>query len=544
MEAAGAVAGRAQAGARQRPRGRVPRGLTRVRAGLEAPEDVEVRIESARRTARRSMVPFAAVHAHYTRAQAVTGCQSFDDQIYLAVADMLADPEHRAFIEAPLRPRPRRRVPGPQRRPARAGRRALAAAARPLRGGRRRPAHLRVAVRRPARHPRVPRAHAAARRGRPPTRCAPTTAARASVVESAARLVANNTVREDKDVRPRERRRGGRAALRRRARLAGARGGALRLPARRAARASGCAWRDLAVLCRYRSQQLAVALALDAGRHPAHAGARLQAVLAPGRRLLRAYIDLARAPDDAAGDAPAPAAQPAQPLPAQRRRRGRRRARRGRGQHAAGARRGRAGGRAAAPLGAGRTRSRELGGDARRPGRSSRPASSCGRWSTSSVSRTAGRDRRPRRRAATARMRTPVRRSSTPCWCSPRRSPTPRAYLAVWDRLLRRRRGRRRHGRRHAGARGRRRRPRGHRHDPRRQRARVRRRRHPRLRLRRHALGAWRHRGGAARRLRRGHPGRDSALLTVDTSRPYVTRSCVSWWRPRTPASTRRSGPG
>src|SRR5674476_1076855 len=36
----------------------------------------------------------------YTQAQAVTGCQSFDDQIYLAVADMHADPRHRAYIEA------------------------------------------------------------------------------------------------------------------------------------------------------------------------------------------------------------------------------------------------------------------------------------------------------------------------------------------------------------------------------------------------------------------------------------------------------------
>ena len=30
----------------------------------------------------------------------------------------------------------------------------------------------------------------------------------------------------------------------------------------------GCDWRDLAVLCRYRSQQLLVALALDAGDIP------------------------------------------------------------------------------------------------------------------------------------------------------------------------------------------------------------------------------------------------------------------------------------
>ena len=121
------------------------------------------------------------------------------------------------------------------------------------------------------------------------------------VVESAARLVANNTVREAKDVRPRE----------------GAAEGALHFagapawPARaesicaflRSERSRlGCDWRDLAVLCRYRSQQLAVALALDAGSIPRTPALAYRLFSHPAAALLRAYIDLARAPDEMTGD--------------------------------------------------------------------------------------------------------------------------------------------------------------------------------------------------------------------------------------------------
>src|SRR5665647_3426166 len=121
------------------------------------------------------------------------------------------------------------------------------------------------------------------------------------VVESAARLVANNTVREDKDVRPRE----------------GAAEGAMRFagaptwPARAAALCAflraersrlGCAWRELAVLCRYRSQQLAVALALDADEIPRTPALGYRLFSHPGAALLRAYIDLVGAPEDVPGD--------------------------------------------------------------------------------------------------------------------------------------------------------------------------------------------------------------------------------------------------
>jgi DNA helicase-2/ATP-dependent DNA helicase PcrA len=273
--------------------------LTRVRAALEAPEDVEVRIESAGEQP-VLMVPFAAVHAHYTRAQAVTGCQSFDDQIYLAVADMLADPQHRAYIEGRFE-------------------HILVDEFQDLNGAQ---LALVDVLSRPRRDLFVvgdddqliygwrsadPRGILEFHKRMPPppwsatyTLCTNYRCSR-TVVESAARLVAHNTVREDKDVRPRD----------------GAAEGALHFagaptwPARAAALCAflraersrlSCAWRDLAVLCRYRSQQLVVALALDADEIPRTPALGYKLFSHPGATLLRAYIDLAGAPEDISGD--------------------------------------------------------------------------------------------------------------------------------------------------------------------------------------------------------------------------------------------------
>lgn len=95
------------------------------------------------------------------------------------------------------------------------------------------------------------------------------------VVESAARIVSDNAIREIKEVRPR----------------AGAQ------KARPA-----CAWRDLAVLCRYRSQQLAVALALDADSLPRARQLGHRLFSHPAAKLVRAYVDLIRAPERASGN--------------------------------------------------------------------------------------------------------------------------------------------------------------------------------------------------------------------------------------------------
>jgi len=299
MEAAGASPATLKPARGSDPVGAFLAAMTRVRAALEAPADVEVRIESAGEQP-VVMVPFAEVHAHYVRAQAVTGCQSFDDQIYLAVADMLADPEHRAYIQGRFE-------------------HILVDEFQDLNGAQ---LALVDVLSRPRRDLFVvgdddqliygwrfadPRGILQFHERMPPrpwsatyTLCTNYRCSRV-VVESAARLVANNAVREDKDVRPRD----------------GAAEGALRFagaptwPARaaelcgflRAERSrQGCAWRDLAVLCRYRSQQLAVALALDAAQIPRTPALGYKLFSHPGAALLRAYIDLAGAPESVPGD--------------------------------------------------------------------------------------------------------------------------------------------------------------------------------------------------------------------------------------------------
>ncbi len=121
------------------------------------------------------------------------------------------------------------------------------------------------------------------------------------VVTSSARIVSHNATREIKEVRPR----------------AGAQEGAVLFAAapsweeRSAAICTflrdqkarpSCAWRDLAVLCRYRSQQLAVAPALDADHLPRTQQLGHHLFSHPAAKLVRAYVDLIRAPDRASGN--------------------------------------------------------------------------------------------------------------------------------------------------------------------------------------------------------------------------------------------------
>ncbi len=282
------------------PVGAFVKGLTEVRAALLPPETVEVTLECLTDTPLVT-VPFGPVHAQYLRAQTATGLQSFDDQIYFAVADMLADPAHRAFIQGrfdhvlvdefqdlngaqlalvDLLSRPRRQlfVVGDDDQLIYGWRQADPRGILEF-------------------HDRMPpRPHSATY-----TLCTNYRCSRA-VVETGARLVAHNQVREAKDIRPR----------------AGAQDGAVRFfgapswPERAAALRDfllaersrlDCDWRDLAVLCRYRSQQLLVALALDAGEIPRTPALGCTLFTHPAAALLHAYLDLVRAPDEV----PAPA---------------------------------------------------------------------------------------------------------------------------------------------------------------------------------------------------------------------------------------------
>ena len=299
MEAAGASPATLRPARGSDPVGAFLAAMTRVRAALEAPEDVEVRIESVGEQP-VIMVPFAAIHAHYARAQAVTGYQSFDDQIYLAVADMLADPEHRGSIEGRFD-------------------HILVDEFQDLNGAQ---LALVDVLSRPRRDLFVvgdddqliygwrsadPRGILEFHKRMPPppwsatyTLCTNYRCSRA-VVESAARLVANNTVREDKHVRPRD------GAAEGALRFAGAptwqsRAATLCAYLRAERSRLGCGWRDLAVLCRYRSQQLAVALALDAAEIPRTPALGYKLFSHQGAALLRAYLDLVGAPEDVSGD--------------------------------------------------------------------------------------------------------------------------------------------------------------------------------------------------------------------------------------------------
>ena len=282
------------------PVGAFVKSLTQVRAALGPADTVEVTLECLTDTPLVT-VPFGPVHAQYLRAQTATGLQSFDDQIYFAVADMLADPAHRAFIQGrfdhvlvdefqdlngaqlalvDLLSRPRRQlfVVGDDDQLIYGWRQADPRGILEF-------------------HDRMPpRPHSATY-----TLCTNYRCSRA-VVETGARLVAHNQVREAKDIRPR----------------AGAQDGAVRFfgapswPERAAALRDfllaersrlDCDWRDLAVLCRYRSQQLLVALALDAGEIPRTPALGCTLFTHPAAALLHAYLDLVRGPDEV----PAPA---------------------------------------------------------------------------------------------------------------------------------------------------------------------------------------------------------------------------------------------
>ena len=282
------------------PVGAFVRALTQVRAALEPVDQVEVTLECVTETPLVSL-PFASVHAQYTRAQAATGLQSFDDQIWFAVVDMLADPAHRDFIQrrfdhvlvdefqdlngaqlalVDVLSRPHRRlfVVGDDDQLIYGWRQADPRGILEF-------------------HSRMPPKPFSATY----TLCTNYRCSRA-VVETGARLVANNKVREAKDIRPR----------------AGAQDGAVRFfgaaswPERAAALCTflgdekarmACDWRDLAVLCRYRSQQLLVALALDAAGIPRTPALGCTLFTHAAALLLRAYLDLVQAPDTMSGPA-------------------------------------------------------------------------------------------------------------------------------------------------------------------------------------------------------------------------------------------------
>ena len=305
------------------PVGAFMNGLTRVRAALEPVDGVEVQVECVTETPIVT-IPFAATHAQYARAQAATGLQSFDDQIYFAVADMLADPAHRAFIQGrfdhvlvdefqdlngaqlalvDLLSRPHRRA---------------------VRRRRRRPAHLRLAAGRPARHPRVPPAHAAqavvghlhAVHQLPLLACGRGDRRAPRRQQRGARGQGHPAARRGAG------RRGAASSARRPGRSAPARSAPSCAPRRRGSPATGATWPCSAATARSScwSRSRWTPATCRGRRRSAARCSRTRR-----RRLLRAYLGLVRAPDELPAAGLAGRAQPAEPLRERRRRRGRRR---------------------------------------------------------------------------------------------------------------------------------------------------------------------------------------------------------------------------
>ncbi len=273
--------------------------LSRVRAGLEAPNGIAVDILSTGEPAVVT-VPFGPVHQAYARLQAAHRRQSFDDQIYFTVVDLLAAPSRRRLMQQRYS-------------------HVLVDEFQDLN-----PAQLALVdiVSRPRRnlfavgdddqliygwrfadpdgilrfHDRVPPApHSATYTLTTNYRCSH------RVVQAAGSLIARNERREAKPMAARPGAPAG-AVL-----FAGAptwseRGAEICafLSAERSRLA--CQWRDLAVLSRFRSQQFAVALALDAAGVPRtpHLGYRL--FTHPAARLTRSCLALASLTERVAGD--------------------------------------------------------------------------------------------------------------------------------------------------------------------------------------------------------------------------------------------------
>ncbi len=286
-------------GARGDPLGPYLGALTRVRAALEPAESIEMaRAGVSGGPSPPEPLVFSAVHERYLAEQARSGAQSFDDQIYFALVDILADPRHRTFIQKRFE-----HILVDEFQDLNAAQLALVdVLSRP---GRQlfvvgdddqliygwRHAELSGILDFHKRLP--PRPWSATYVLRTNYRCS------TAVVRSAARLIVNNTRREDKDV--------------------AARGGA---PPGRVRFAAGDSWRQradamcsflaaegerlggwgaLAVLCRYRTQQLPVALALDRAGIPRSRRLGCRLFSHPDAVLLRACLALAVDPQTLGG---------------------------------------------------------------------------------------------------------------------------------------------------------------------------------------------------------------------------------------------------
>jgi DNA helicase-2/ATP-dependent DNA helicase PcrA len=269
------------------PVGQLLSALAEVRAGLRPPGDIEVHLETS--AGPPFITSFEPVHSAYQKLQTAQGCQSFDDQVYFAIADMLADPVHRSYIQGryehilvdefqdlnpaqltlvDLLSRPRRDlfVVGDDDQLIYGWRFADPRGLLEF-------------------HERMPR---------PPGSASYTLGTNyrcsTSIVSSAARLISNNAVRAEKQVLARDGAQPG-AMLFVGAQTWPERGSDICTFLKAERQRLSCSWRDLAILTRYRSQRLAALLTLNAGGIPCSMLLAHQTLAHPFASTLRAFIE-------------------------------------------------------------------------------------------------------------------------------------------------------------------------------------------------------------------------------------------------------------
>lgn len=266
--------------------------LDRVRADMAIPAEVEVELEQIRECAK--IVPFGPVYDEFQRLRLDEGVQSFDDQLHIAVVDLLSNPRHREFVQrrfehvlvdeyqdlsatqltlVDIVSRPRRNlfVVGDDDQLIYAWRFADLANILGF-------------------HDRLPaRPYSATYVLSTNYRCL------RAIVDASKRVIDHNTMREPKDIHAAADALPGEVRYFRSASATERTDAVVKFLGDY--RADRGRWSELAVLCRYKAQQALVALALDQAGIPRTPLLSYQLFSDRQMQLLRSYIELVRDPD-------------------------------------------------------------------------------------------------------------------------------------------------------------------------------------------------------------------------------------------------------
>jgi DNA helicase-2/ATP-dependent DNA helicase PcrA len=281
------------------PLGRFVRKLAAVKADLELPDGANVEIDTYR-SGSNPVLPFGNVFAQYEAMQLAERVQSFDDQLYIPVRDLLEVPQHRvklqrrflhvlvdeyqdlsaaqlALVDILSRPDRNLFVVGDDDQLIYGWR--YARLSNILRFHERMPAQP---------YSRTFTLSTNYRCSRP-------------IVEASNRLIRNNENREPKDTKPGPNAPEGLVEF-----FASTswddRSGVVCSFLREEQKRSGCSWRELAVLCRFKAQQPLIALALDEAGIPRSPLLSFRLFASRPGNQLRSYIRVVLAPSTATGE--------------------------------------------------------------------------------------------------------------------------------------------------------------------------------------------------------------------------------------------------